>query len=211
MGYRALTQSQLAKVQKLKDPIIDLILINGWRRDGIRQAIINYIEGNDYVLYTPKKHIKPHMYLLTEKEQELLKELKIVFRKPKKGKNGKISYGYPSYDAFSRAINRHFECISEDVGFLVRPHDLRKTMATSLSRSGISRFTIKEALNHKHLSTTEKYIEPSAEDILEIKQMRVNLKTLDGMTIQEWKQLHLRDIKIIRRLEAEIERMQNDR
>jgi len=45
------------------------------------------------------------------------------------------------------------------------PHVLRHTFATTLMRKNISLYKIKELLNHKNISTTEKYLHLSEEDL----------------------------------------------
>ena len=46
----------------------------------------------------------------------------------------------------------------------MRPHLLRHAFATRLNRAGAPLFTIKAALNHKNIETTQRYVHASAED-----------------------------------------------
>lgn len=204
MTLDKLDNEELIKVKKLNDPICDLILINGWRRDGIRQAIENYRLGNKFVKYTPKKANKEYKFLLNDKEIKLILKIRKIFLVQGWPSTPKPDDIFPKKSTFNRYINKHFEALSRELDFKIYPHRLRRTFASNLNSLGIDRFTIKSAMNHKNISTTEKYIDTSDEEILNAKNINMNYITLDGLTIQEWKKIHIQDMKIIRRLELSI-------
>ena len=194
---KPLDRHQRQKALALNDPLINLMLINGWRRAEVAKAIMDY-DGGDYAYFRPKKHSKQKGHLLTQREKELLNELKSgIFLNTKK-----------TMDAYNKKINRHCDKVQEQLGFDVfHPHKLRSTFATSLSRMGVDRFTVKEAMNHKNLKTTEGYIQPDQEDILEAKELNSELLTLEGMTIHEWRSFALEKVKQIKRLEEYQQKM----
>lgn len=181
------------KVLQINDPIVELILINGWRRSEVSQAIMSY-DGSVYAYFTPKKQNKVKQHLLTKREQELLNGLKTLFSGTKN-----------TIGAYNKKIHRHFEVLSNELGFNIFPHRLRATFGTELSRMGVSPFTIKAAMNHKKLKTTEGYIQPDQEDIVEAKELNTELMTIDGMTIHEWRKFALDKVKQLRRLEERSE------
>ncbi len=47
------------------------------------------------------------------------------------------------------------------------PHRMRGTCATLMARAGVNAFTIKKALRHKDIATTERYVQMVEDDIRE--------------------------------------------
>lgn len=66
------------------------------------------------------------------------------------------------YHALRRLVLKAAELAGLDK---VSPHKLRHAFATRMSRDGANVFTIKSALNHKNLTTTQLYIHPGTDDI----------------------------------------------
>lgn len=196
MSYLKLTRKELNIVKGLKDPLCEIFLLNGWRRGELTQAIINYKDGDDFVMYTPKKQIKAIRALLTKTEIDILLFLKNVYTK---GKTGKLR----SRDAIYKDIGRHFQNLSKELGWKFTPHRLRATHATMLARRAVSSSMIQKSMNHKNFKTTQIYIQPDEEDILDIKETIEELETIEGMTIQELYQLVVKQRSRIKRLEDE--------
>lgn len=194
--YLKLTRKELLAVKELKDPLCELFLINGWRRGEATQAIINFEFGNDFVMFKPKKHKKAIRALLTKKEIEILTFLKKLYTSPKTSK-------IRSRDGIYKSIGRHFKELSKQVHFDFTPHRLRATHATLLARRAVNDSMIQKSMNHKNFKTTQIYIQPDEEDILDIKESIEDLNTIEGMTIQELYQLVIKQRARIKRLEDE--------
>lgn len=188
------------KVKALKDPIVDLILINGWRRNEVRQAIQNIMPGANYVYIKPKKAKEDIRVELTKKEIELLKVLFLH----------DISKGASSEVAFNRRINRHFEKLSKKVGYKFTPHNIRATFATNMGELGVASEVIQKAMNHKDYKTTSGYIQPSQKTVKRAKENVAELKTLNGYTIYEYEQLVMKKNDQIARLEQRIRELENE-
>ncbi len=197
--WKPLNRHDRKKIMDLQDPLTELILINGWRRSEVAQSLMFYNGGN-YAYFRPKKKKEIKAHLLTKREKELLNELK----------NGDFKNTKNTLTAFNKKINRHFNKIAEKLGFNeFFPHRLRATFGTNLSRMGVPIMTIKEAMNHNKMQTTEGYIQPEQEDIVEAKELNSELLTVDGMTIHEWRAFALDKIKQIKRLEERLNHEKN--
>ncbi len=193
--WQPLEQAERVKLAKLNDPFIELVLINGWRRNEIRQAIVNFIPNTGYVWIIPKKHTKAIKQLLTEREIAILENLKET-----------TPITTQTKATANRWINRHFEKIQNITGVNVHPHRLRKTNGTDMDRNLVRESVIQRSLHHKNRKQTLKYIMPNNNDVLEAKKDNAELNTLDGMNINEWKEFARNKIRQIRRLERELER-----
>lgn len=193
----ALDSIERSSVNKLNDPVINLLLINGWRRNELVQVLLKYKDGDNYAYFVPKKQIKEKRHKLTQREKSLLEVVKIEIMggiKPNKG-------------SYNKKINRHFQILSKKLGFHIWPHRLRTTFATGLDRMGVTTPVISAAMNHSNISSTHGYIRPGEEDIYEAKELADEMKTLDGLTIHEWRKKHTDNLKIIRRLELQIQKL----
>lgn len=195
--WEPLSPFERKEIYKLNDPIVNLILINGWRRNELSQVLINY-DGGDYAKFVPKKRNKIQKFLLTKKEKSLIIQIQsTIFSNLKKTK-----------DNFNRKINRYFKEIADKLKLdKFFPHRLRATFGTQLNRFGVSTKIISTAMNHKSIKQTYSYIQPDQEEILEAKQLQSNLSTLDGMTIQQWREFALSKVKQLRMLENEIQKL----
>lgn len=70
------------------------------------------------------------------------------------------------YGGQYQALRRLVKSVCRKAGISeVSPHKLRHAFATRLNRDGASIATVAEALNHKNLKTTSRYIHPSAADV----------------------------------------------
>lgn len=195
--WEPLSPFEREKIYQLNDPIVNLILINGWRRNEISQVLISY-DGGDYANFTPKKRNQIQKFLLTKKEKSLIKEIQsTIFANLKKTR-----------DNYNRKINRYFKNIADKLNLdKFFPHRLRATFGTQLNRFGVSTKVISKAMNHKSIKQTYSYIQPDEEEVLEAKQLQSSLSTLDGMTIQQWRYFALSKVKQIRMLENEIQKL----
>lgn len=190
---KPLDRLETNKVLDLKDDICQLILINGWRRNELAQVIQTYDYG-DYAYFKPKKHNEIMRFSLTDREKELLKNIVIIYKQNK------------TLSAINKKLNRHFESLSNILGFRLFPHRLRATMATDMNDLGVSGKTIQNLMNHRKFDTTMKYIQPSQEALIQAKENRAELITVEGMTIYEWKKLVLEKNRQIKRLEREVQK-----
>lgn len=193
----SLDSIERSAVNKLNDPLIQLLLINGWRRSELVQVLLKYKKDDNYAYFVPKKQKKQKRHKLTQREKSLLEVVKMEIM-------GGIK---PNKVNYRRKINRHFEILSKKLGFGIWPHRLRTTFATNLDKMGISTSVISKAMNHLNISSTFGYIKPQEEDIYEAKLTASEMETLDGLTIQEWRQQHTKDLQKIRMLESKIKEL----
>lgn len=70
------------------------------------------------------------------------------------------------YHAQYQSLRRLVQACSAAAGIdVISPHKLRHAFATRMNRDGAPIFTIQAALGHKHITTTARYVSPTAEDV----------------------------------------------
>lgn len=191
--WEPLTIEQTRKLKILNDPMANLLLINGWRRNELRQAICNYIPGTQKVYFKPKKAQKDKLQLLTDREVALLTELYHTTGIANKSKS-----------AGNQQIHRHFKTLEKKLGFHIHPHMLRATMATEMGELGVPESVIQATMHHKNRKNTNDYMQVRPQQVKIAKETNGELATFDGMTIHEWRKLLVEKNRQIARLERKI-------
>jgi len=153
--------------------IIVLLLTTGMRVSEIVSMTFENISldsGNLYTLEIIRKGQEMDYVYLSRKISQLFEEYLKKRKAINTGSNSVfLTYRLKELDrsAVYRLVKKYFEMTGIDKKKM-GPHVLRHTFATTLMRKDVSLYKIKELMNHKNISTTERYLHVDEEDLRDV-------------------------------------------
>lgn len=181
-------------IYKKKSKLIDLALETGLRLKELKSAIDNHEENKDHVWIHTKKSLEDNKIVFSDDALLSLKECKLLFK-----------------GSSIKTYQRVFDKVANEMQISFHPHVCRTTFATRAHARGVPIETISKLLNHSSISQTAKYIWTNGNNLKVAAEQAINLNTLDGYTLLEYKQLVQQQLNQIRRLENEIKELKNEK